>query len=475
MIGKTNALVGGGGPSPSGTINISSNGIYDVGSYASASVNVPQTSTEPTAVELLNGTISYFSDSTITNVKSYAFYNCSNLSQCIISNSAQTIGMFAFYGCSTLTDLSGLSTGNLYSVQDSAFTNCYRLSTNVLMRSTYNFYIGAFAFYGCSSITSVSLYTSVVGNCIIANNAFANCTNLSNIYVSASYVENMIGAFANTAIPFVDDSVNFNPVNNSTGSYIIPSNCFGSCSQLSYVRFQSRQYYYIGTSAFKGCGNLLNVYGGSVITIAGSVFQDCYNLSIVSFPMLQNVWSYAFYNCSSLLSFSCSSTLLNGSCIFWNCRGLKYVNIPSAVTCGSRAFANDYDLKYINVKNAATVSSTAFQNCSSLKSYMVTSTTFRINGSYVFQGCQALESFYLFTTGNIMMSNAYEFNFTPLSDSSYLGYFGSIYVRQSLLSSYQAATNWAAYASRMVGLTDAEVEQIISAYDAVTYEDVIGE
>lgn len=41
---------------------------------------------------------------------------------------------------------------------------------------------------------------------------------------------------------------------------------------------------------------------------------------------------------------------------------------------------------------------------------------------------------------------------TPMSSSTYLGYFGSIYVPSSLLNSYKTATNWTFYSNRMVGI-----------------------
>jgi hypothetical protein len=44
------------------------------------------------------------------------------------------------------------------------------------------------------------------------------------------------------------------------------------------------------------------------------------------------------------------------------------------------------------------------------------------------------------------------FDSTPMTKTSYLGYYGSIYVPSSLLASYKTATNWATYSSRMVGI-----------------------
>jgi hypothetical protein len=47
-----------------------------------------------------------------------------------------------------------------------------------------------------------------------------------------------------------------------------------------------------------------------------------------------------------------------------------------------------------------------------------------------------------------------------MSLSSYLGYYGSFYVKESLLASWQAANNWSMYSERFVGLTDAEIVEL---------------
>ena len=43
---------------------------------------------------------------------------------------------------------------------------------------------------------------------------------------------------------------------------------------------------------------------------------------------------------------------------------------------------------------------------------------------------------------------------TPMSKSSYLGYFGSIYVPASYVQSYKRASGWSYYSSRITSITD---------------------
>ena len=51
-----------------------------------------------------------------------------------------------------------------------------------------------------------------------------------------------------------------------------------------------------------------------------------------------------------------------------------------------------------------------------------------------------------------ILRNATAFNNTPIKFSSYLGYYGSIYVPAELVSAYQTASNWSEYADRFVAI-----------------------
>jgi len=50
------------------------------------------------------------------------------------------------------------------------------------------------------------------------------------------------------------------------------------------------------------------------------------------------------------------------------------------------------------------------------------------------------------------LSNSNVFSYTPVVDSSYIGTYGSIYVKSSMLDSFKTATNWSLYSNRMVGV-----------------------
>lgn len=73
-------------------------------------------------------------------------------------------------------------------------------------------------------------------------------------------------------------------------------------------------------------------------------------------------------------------------------------------------------------------------------------------GNYAFYSCRKLSSLYLMGSSVVSLGGTNVFTYTPMSVSTYLGYFGSIYVPASLLTAYQAARYWSVYSSRFVGV-----------------------
>ena len=63
---------------------------------------------------------------------------------------------------------------------------------------------------------------------------------------------------------------------------------------------------------------------------------------------------------------------------------------------------------------------------------------------------------YLLSTSVVTLSNKNAFTLTPMSNSTYTGNFGSIYVPMSLVSAYKTATNWATYSARIAAYEEEE-------------------
>lgn len=143
--------------------------------------------------------------------------------------------------------------------------------------------------------------------------------------------------------------------------------------------------------------------------------------------------SYGFAGCTKLESVVCPEFAITyanyskrGDSVFQNCQSLVNVNggvLPLLATIPSYAFSGCYALPILDLPLGATISANGFANCRSLTTLILRKTTVAT------------------------LSNVNAFTNTPFR--GYGGtYSGHIYVPQSLISSYQTATNWSTlYAS----------------------------
>ena len=139
---------------PSGTIEITENGGYNVAEYKEANVNV--VSKLPQVVDKSVTTITADDLAGATEIGKYAFSYCSNLTSVTIPEGVTSIGSYAFYYCGDLTSITLPST----------------LTS-----------IGPSAFYRCGGLTSITIPEGVTS---IGNSAFQYCTSLTSMRVEAT-------------------------------------------------------------------------------------------------------------------------------------------------------------------------------------------------------------------------------------------------------------------------------------------------
>lgn len=252
---------------PSGVSSITSNGIYDITSFASVDVNVSGggggSGVEDGIIEkTISGT---YTNSRVTTIGDHAFYNCSSLTTVSFPN-VTSIGSYAFYACSRITtasfpnatkigssafyncgQLTTISFPNVTSISVSAFYGCSHLTTAIFPKATS---IGSFAFYLCSSLTTASFPSATT----IGGSAFYSCSHLTT-----------------TSFPNVTS---------------IASNAFYYCESLTEAIFPKATS--IGVQAFRRCSKLMSLYilASSVATLGLSVF--------ISTPMSLSTYTGSF-------------------------------------------------------------------------------------------------------------------------------------------------------------------------------------
>ena len=261
-----NSVIKGGGTQPTGTKNITANGVYDVTSYASADVQVPTTApayyiekTKDANNKLVGGS-TVINLSGVTDVGDYALQYAYQFNTAIsgsvdlssltaISGSSACVAMFANCTGITSVDLSSLTTITGYLACSNMFNTCSGITAINLssLQSINQSYCCYAMFGGCSNITSVDLSSlqSISGS-YACYTMFSGCTGLVSVNLSS-----LQSIDSSTCISMVSD-----------------------------------------------CG-LTSVVFSSLITISAagcdSMFQRCYSLTSLSFPALTST-SFGSYS-----------------------------------------------------------------------------------------------------------------------------------------------------------------------------------
>ena len=178
------------------------------------------------------------------------------------------------------------------------------------------------------------------------------------------------------------------PICSSIGSYAFVG--IASGMTINSISFPLCEY--IGNYAFSGCNMLEHVDFPECTSVGGSAFQDCLSLKSVSFPKCSSIGSYAFAGYASAMA-------------------IETISFPLCEYIGNYAFKSCIKLLTVDLPVCQTISDYAFSECTGLKS--------------IYLGFSSICSIGYST-----------FKYTPMVDSGYLGYFGSIFVPSSLYNAY---------------------------------------
>lgn len=200
--------------------------------------------------------------------------------------------------------------------------------------------------------------------------------------------------------------------------------------------------------AFYQCGRLKSIaIPGNVTNIGNYAFSHCSNLTSITIPdSVTSIGSSAFSSCSSLTSITIPGSVTSISdSVFYYCSSLTSITIPNSVTSiGASMFNGCSSLTSITIPNSVTsIDNSAFGSCDSLTSITIGNgvTSIGVNTFYHCSTNTELGGIYtiLATTPPTIQSNTF-------SNAK----INKIIVPKGTLAAYKSATNWSAYADKMV-------------------------
>lgn len=437
------------------------------------SIEFPDCTSIGTCAFLDNYKLSIVSLSRCTSLGSSAFRDCSSLQTAYIPQ-VNAIESGAFDSC---INLSSLITGQIKHIGSYAFLNCAGIgSLDTSMCS----YIGDSAFYGANSAdietsrllgvgskafsTSNVFYSSLSGFGFykdILITAAAGASNMpSNIRIIASRVYGTTALNMQGAIVKLPSSL----------EVISPYAFYGQTAlRASGVLPNLKR---IGSYAFSGCGHTTSFDLSAVnCTYIGDCafyragYSSAYSHNLY-FPKASYIGSSCFYSMSSKSCYlTLSSEVFVGDSAFYYCTTLYLKN--SILTLGNVGSACFYYCTKISTvmsfSSTRYVAQSAFLNCISLPAVIFNNNSTCSIYSWAFCTCKKLASVYLLGEP-VDLASINAFASTPLSQSGFLGTFGSIYVPASLYSVYLSKTNWSQYSSRFVSMTDEEITAFLDSW-----------
>ncbi len=306
----------------------------------------------------------------VRSIRSYAFYNKTNLTSVTIPEGVKTVEAHAFRACRKLTSLTLPST--LEAVGERAFSECEILPSIVIPEGVKS--LGKNAFSYCRSLTSLSIPKSLE---TIGEGAFE-------------------GTWFVESITVHEDNEVYDSRDNSNAIIETKTNTLvAGCKNTLIPRTVTR----IGNSAFSICRSLKEIYiPESVEYIGDRAFNTCANLQLVNIPKsVKEIGDWAFYSCKELKDITFNQGLVTiGDYAFSYCESLETAVLPQGLeSVGVEAFNLCTCLQNLTFpETIEKIGNGAFKSCESIVALRIPESLTSI-GNNTFRDCKRLSAIYI--------------------------------------------------------------------------------
>ena len=389
-----------------------------------------------------------------------AFSNCTELTEVIMSNNIEYIGMNAFMGCTALTNVK--LSENIDELYHGVFAYCTSLKEIVIPDNVITLYgqfgnpggIWPSTFEDCTSLETVTLgkrllhtacYSNIRGMFSYEYNPFRGCTSFKKAIIRSEVVAEAITqalresveeiTLENTVREFEDEAfTDFKGLKLlCVRAKSVGDEMFRGCSNLTDL-ILSEGLESIGACAFYGCSSLLKVdVPKSVKAIGDYAFSDCSSLaritvgdsiaSMGSYPFANTRWynnrpDGEIYIGKVLLAYRAmpanttlrikDGTVCIASFALSNQNNLDSLYIPnSVVSVGGGICCNCKSLRYVDLPDELkTISANSFYGCEKLSAVEWPGNLELIGGA-AFSGCKSLNTLNLPNTVTAIGDNAF--------------------------------------------------------------------